>query len=53
MTTLKKFFDGWLEQCDRSPQYVSLTMTSKNFFKQTLDNKWLGIKTVDFKQLKE
>ena len=49
---MKKFFDAWVEQSDRSPQYVSLTMTSKNVFKQTLGNKWLGIKTVDFKQLK-
>ena len=26
-------------------------MTYKNVFKQTADNKWLGIRTVDFKQL--
>lgn len=36
-----------------SPQYVSLTMTSKNVFKQSADNKWLGIRTVDFKQIKQ
>ena len=31
---LKKCFDGWLNECDKAPQYVSLTMTSKDFYKQ-------------------
>jgi hypothetical protein len=28
-------------------------MTSKNLFKETSDHKWMGIKTVDFKEIKE
>jgi hypothetical protein len=50
---MKKCFDSWVEICERKPEYIKISMTAKNVFKQTLDHKWMGIKTVDFRQIKE
>ena len=32
--------------------YISLAMTTKNTFKETSDQRWMQIKTVDFRQIK-
>jgi hypothetical protein len=49
----KKHFDKWIEICEKKTIYIKLMMTAKNMFKETADHKWMGIKTVDFREIKE
>ena len=48
-TLLRRALEGWKEKTNREPKYISLTMTSKNTFYETKNNKWLQTKTVDFR----
>lgn len=48
----RKVFDAWKDRLSYKDRYISLAMTTKNTFKETRDQKWLQIKTVDFKQIK-
>ncbi len=48
----RKLFSGWKDRVNANEKYISLAMTMKNTFKQTKDQKWIQIKTVNFEQIK-
>ena len=41
----------WKKKINANEKYISLAMTMKNKFKQTKDQKWIQIKTVNFQQI--
>lgn len=49
---IRKCLEGWVCASSREPQFISLTMSSKDAFRETVDHRWLQTRTVDFKEMK-
>ncbi len=48
-TILRQHYDAWkLLYRQKEPEYITLSLTTRDNFKQTKDNHWLKTRTFDF-----